>query len=135
MLHLQTTGSSGPHGSPLFGLTKGLPFGTCPSSAECQIWGVVDVVCPVQMAALKNLGLNITKAKINKDQEPGKPVTHTFYLTDAKTSEKVRILLVSTQRPLPPRRSKCLWSKDLCMILLCTSSQEILSGFLNPLVL
>jgi hypothetical protein len=43
----------------------------------------------VQMAALKNLNLNITRARINKDVEPGKPVTHVFYVTDAKTSEKV----------------------------------------------
>eukprot|EP00884_Botryococcus_braunii_P005185 jgi/Botrbrau1/14668/Bobra.0108s0027.3 len=41
------------------------------------------------MAALKNLQLNITRAKINKEVEQGKPITHVFYVTDAKTSEKV----------------------------------------------
>jgi hypothetical protein len=41
------------------------------------------------MAALKNLRLNITRAKLGKEADPLMPVNHVFYITDAQTSEKV----------------------------------------------
>lgn len=43
---------------------------------------------PLQTAALKNLGLNIRRAKIKKTQDE-KLVINKFYITDAVTSEKV----------------------------------------------
>ena len=42
----------------------------------------------MQTAALKNLGLNIRRAKIKKTQDE-KLVINKFYITDAITSEKV----------------------------------------------
>ena len=42
----------------------------------------------MQTAALKNLGLNIRRAKIKKT-EGEKLVTNRFYITDQHTSEKV----------------------------------------------
>ena len=39
--------------------------------------------CLLQAAAIKGLGLNIRRAKIAED------AGHTFYVTDARTSEKV----------------------------------------------
>lgn len=39
------------------------------------------------ITALKNLGLNIRRAKLV--QQPGSPKRNTFYITDAQTSEKV----------------------------------------------
>lgn len=42
----------------------------------------------LQTAALKNLGLNIRRAKIKKTQDE-KMVINKFYITDAVTSEKI----------------------------------------------
>ena len=39
----------------------------------------------MQIAALKNLGLNIRRAKIR----PGSQKSNKFYITDAKTSDKI----------------------------------------------
>ena len=45
-------------------------------------------VCCLQTAALKNLGLNIRRAKIKRTKDE-KLVTNKFYITDHITSEKI----------------------------------------------
>ena len=49
---------------------------------------VLIAVNRMQTAALKNLGLNIRRAKIKKTEDD-KMVTNKFYITDANTSEKI----------------------------------------------
>ena len=44
-------------------------------------------VC-VQVAALKNLGLNIRRAKLKRDEEQG-VIKHKFFITDRLTADKV----------------------------------------------
>ena len=42
----------------------------------------------VQVAALKNLGLNIRRAKLKRDEEKG-VIKHKFFITDRLTADKV----------------------------------------------
>jgi len=42
----------------------------------------------VQVAALKNLGLNIRRAKLKRDEEQG-VIKHKFFITDRLTADKV----------------------------------------------
>lgn len=63
----------------------------CMIMFECHCTLIHSINCkavPLQTAALKNLGLNIRRAKIKKTQDD-KLVINKFYITDAVTSEKV----------------------------------------------
>lgn len=63
-------------------------FHDAPSVPEQWPMPCSFVLGGVQTAALKNLGLNIRRAKIKKTQDE-KMVINKFYITDAVTSEKV----------------------------------------------